>query len=509
MSTPVLERLESRITPAATTALNPITNVLTVTGDFAGEHLDIVQDELGNVEIFDVANGNTSLGTFNLVRGIVYVGQDADDKVTITASKVGLAEGLTITDQAGTNEFTVTGGNANVGVIKKVVSLNGGGGNDTFRLQNLSLSKGLNVSGLGGDDTLNFDDNVITGPIKVVTTENITGANIHLGTVTVDAAGAVGNTNINILATTLAGPLKITGGAFDDTIAVMAATKGAVTIVTGNGTNTVTLQSDDGRVAPTVTGGTGDDTVHLDGFWSKGATLSLGDGDNNVRLGSNNDASAITGAVKITTGIGSDTVSLFSKRVDDGQGNISVFAGLVGSLDLKLGAGDNTMTSPDAFLVTGTLSLTTGAGADNFSAASLRVGGKMTLGLGDGDNTTSLTQCRLTGGLAYTGGLGLDTLTASAVSEAAFSVTAGNGNNELTLELYSTAAITINCGTGQDVVSVNGRSTSSLTINLGAGDETLTFGGLYGTVTIDGGTGVETLTDNGTFADKITAKNIL
>lgn len=270
------------------------------------------------------------------------LGQDGDEVVTITQLPSGayqLTPGAGVALRIGGVDFTtaqtvegVTGGMvAKLGTgndqvvldavnFTKAVAIDLGDGNNALTVQNSALGGRLDVTTLGGNDTVTFG----TGQVGVG------------GAVTL-RLGA-GNDTVVVSATSRAAfgaGLIIDAGLGDDSVTLGAANStvdvlGAFQFLGGAGLNTLTAGAGTGRVsvlgAVLISGGDGADTITLGGarFTAGALTAALGAGDNT--LTSTATDFFIAGAVKWSTGPGLDRLELNGGAVLIG-GSLTVLNG--------------------------------------------------------------------------------------------------------------------------------------------------------------------------------------
>jgi hypothetical protein len=221
-------------------------------------------------------------------------------------------------------------------------------------------------------------------------------------------------TNNVFLAGTFAKTLNITGGKGDDTVAferrvvdasalnpeyAIATVMGALTLKLGDGTNDVTFKNGSyfgNNVS--LTTGTGTDKLHLEDFIAaKKLTLSLGNGANSVLAPTvAGRFNGVGGQFKYTGGVDADSVALDNL--------------VLGTASIKLGDGNNTVTS-SATLVTGaSVSITGGKNTDTVTIALSSSTAKLSVLLNVGDDTLNFNGAAVASA-TLDGGAGTDTLT--------------------------------------------------------------------------------------------------
>lgn len=348
-----------------------------------------------------------------------------------------------------------------------------------------------------GDDAINTltVTQTANGPLTL-TTDIGTGLKVNGQAV----VGFMGHT----LATPVTGNVTINMGGGSDFLYFSGAAAdldlpGALTVIGGEGNNTVTFQQGvtvNGDT--TINGGTGLDTVHLYDETNFLGKLTV----NNGKGGSLLDGSATTdfqvgGVFAVNSGAGKDEINFATAH----------FVTL-GGLVLKTGAdadGSKTNFDPvEALTVNGNVAVTGGAGDDDFDLGDgtkvTKVTGKVTVGMGAGANHFDLvgTEVLAVGGpIRVTGGAGIDYahlgIGSGLVSLGAVTVNAGAGFNGAIIggeQLTVTGNVTYVGGAGTDDFDIgtqaDGYVAGAVTAALGAGSNsfdayadathTLTFG---------------------------------
>ena len=250
-----------------------------------------------------------------------------------------------------------------------------------------------NVKNLANTQTAKFTD--ITANVSVTALDAATKANIELSnfdesksvTVLSTATGALNEVNI-------AGTVKDTNA--NGTVASIA-----VNVTVGKDVKTLTLNS---AVASTlaITETTATNVTTVDASTSKG----------NITFAGTTTNSAASTAYKVTTiktGSGNDVVTLIADTVAD---NTATTADETVNASVSTGAGNDTIT-----VNTGSASLATKAGAttvdagagDDIVTITTRSDGKLTVNLGDG-NDTFTSAVAIVNGDVVDAGAGIDTL---------------------------------------------------------------------------------------------------
>ena len=318
------------------------------------------------------------------------------------------------------------------------------------------------------------------------------------------------------------------------TSAGLLASKG-LTAKLGDGDNVFTATVADARFLGPVSishlnhAGTATTSFNVSGTLTiaGGLTVSYGTGSSNTVVTA---ASAVDigGALKVNSIGGTDTLTL------------SATAGVAtvkGGVNVDFGSGTNTVTLSGSSIVTPALTFTGTGGADVFSATStsLRVGA-MTLNLGDGGNSVSIigtdvvmggllkvttgtgddnltisaAEARLTKGMTYAAGDGVNTLSAAGASLASgpLNVTYGAHAAGTSTVLLSSSvtkisgAVNITGTTGNEAVTISSTSFTSgaVTAKLGDGANAFTVASAAfraGAVAVTTGAGTDTMAING------------
>ncbi|AFY73019.1 VCBS repeat-containing protein [Synechococcus sp. PCC 7502] len=380
-----------------------------------GSGIDTVK-ESGNVNFTLTNTSLTGLGTdtLNTIESANLTGGIGDNTLDASAFTLG-----SVFLDGGSGDDVLTGGTKNDTLI-------GGNGDDT-------LTGGL------GNDVLNGGNN--TDTVKESGNVNFTLTNTSLTGLGTDTLISIESANL-------------TGGIGNNTL--NASTFIGAVILDGGGGNDI------------LTGGTGDDTL-IGGIGND--TLTGGLGNDSLNGGDGTDTVKESGDVNFTltnttlTGLGSDTlISIESANLTGGisDNTLDASAFTLGSVILNGGAGNDTLTGG-----TGNDTLIGGSGIDTVKES--------------GNVNFTLTNTTLTG-------LGTDTL--NTIESA--NLTGGIGDNTLDASAFTLGSVFLDGGSGDDVL-IGG--TKNDTLIGGYGDDTLT-GGL-GNDSLDGGSGIDTVKESG------------
>lgn len=254
-------------------------------------------------------------------------------------------------------------------------------------LAGLSLSSGV------GPQTFTFWQNATAGPITLKDTE---GEN----TVTIEQATVNGN-------------VRITNGPGRDVLSFNADIHGDVSVANGVGDGGVRTQTNvagaiDGRLI--VTGKDFEDRVAVLTGTTIGRDVSIdtGAGDSLVAV----NGSALGGRLTVKSAGGADTF------------NLKTASTVAGRVSVRLGDGANVIDILDATV--GALDLRTGAGVDSIDVDNMAATGATRLASGDGNDTIRIEQADLGG------------VTTSAFT-GPFSLSAGQGNDTVAIGVVGQA----------------------------------------------------------------------
>jgi large repetitive protein len=364
-----LEPLEGREVPAnLTVTFSPVTHTLTVVGDAAANNVDIDGGLTDPTQVTvssptDTINGS---GAAFAVRAEVY---NVDVRLGAGNDRVRLGgiPALPTLPLQLVGHLTINGGDGDNTVIgvglgaDRGVTITNGVGYDWTELANVSIRGSLTVrNGAGGSYTRVFrtsrGEAAIDGSVRVT-----------------NGAGADWTSVTDF---TVGGGVSVRNGT-----PAPAGTAGAVVI--GNSWNTTRSQID-GGVSASFLGGTG--------------TVTLTDTEVGGRVALEYGAGSFTTVVdgRLT----GRPAAIRGNLTVAGTGREWVFLGAVSGLGLEVG---------------GTVSVTTGAGADVLALNRVQVGGATTLRMGGGDNFVRVDDSVFTGTFALTTGAGADRILVDAL----------------------------------------------------------------------------------------------
>jgi len=342
--------------------------------------------------------------------------------------------------------FSVEGNSTNINTVGQAsinyrgplisIDLEGGSGNDTFVLTNLSPLRSLVFNGNGGTDSLSASNfvNSVGGYVDISFASG-SGSVAFSGSKT-DVAryldidlGAGGTIDFGAITTIVNGNVALTGAGGSDSVSF----PGATTLL---------------RSGLTFTGGTGNDS-----FSSTGKSFAV--------LGASN----LAGGPDTNTFDFAATASRFGSVVQP-------------ALTLNLGSGPGTVTfTGTSDLIVGNMAITAGAGGGTaqLNSGVTTVTGSVQLTGGPGNDTLAFSGRTSIGkSLSFTGNGGSDALTATGTLfsvKGATTVDGSEGTNAFNLDVagLSLAALSFTGGPQNDTVSIiaNGTITGNTSLNLG------------------------------------------
>jgi Ca2+-binding RTX toxin-like protein len=248
------------------------------------------------------------------------------------------------------------------------------------------------------------------------------------------------------------GGLDIDSGSGDDVYTVSSATIASLTINTGDGDNTITVQP----------GSTGSTTI-------TSFTVNGGTGVETITV-----ASTTVGTMMVSALDGADVVDLVDVKTDTG-GSITVYGG-AGDNVVKVESTSTGKTAIDSMTIEGD------ADVDTITVGST-TGGSTTIGtleitpLGDDDVVT--VQASTVDSMTITSGTGADKITVVAstvgsITSAGWTIDSGDGEDEVTVQSGVVTSLTINGGADGDTIDVASTGAWSLVIVAAEGDNVVT-----------------------------------
>lgn len=408
-------------------------NLSGANGTTAAQTVTVNNTAAGTIETLTVnSTGSASsiavAGTaFNATTTLNVTG---DQNVTMTTA--GMAALTSVDASAATGNVSVNITPATGNVVAK-----GGAGDDTFTLAALTSSDSFD-GGAGTDTFASALTGTVTGVVALANVETVklsTNA-----TASMSMAGAASLSTIKI------------GGTNDANVITLNSIAATAATVEFNGAGTTTAQNINGLNYNLATSSATTDALAI----SVGNTTAAG-------IATDKAKNAVTTIASITAnGVENITLSTANLGADD-----TTVAGVSGGLAvtaLTANTLQNLTVTSDTLVNIGTVTATTVNTIDASAAA-----GGMTV------NYAAATNSAVTGSTAvtYTGGAGVDTITAATAGTN--SISTGAGNDVVTMGI-STLKNTIDLGAGNDSIQLAGATASIFdTITTGTGVDTIKF----------------------------------
>ena len=333
---------------------------------------------------------------------LVIEGNHLDNEIKVSQDGFGnlTVQGLNGTTINGNNTPTVfLGGD---GWIDGDVIINMGSGDDKVTVQGLQISGDLSIFGHTGEDfvmvtqTTVGDNALVHGGWDA---DQLYVFNSQIGSVFTEGLTVVagnGDNTVLVAGTETAGLMSITAGDGDDTIytSLSGSNAGMLSINARDGVNRVQMHDSHGN-SLNILGGDHEDVVWLDGFETSNPGLTVA--DINIETGGSDDLIAMhteeIGDLMVDSGIGHDTV-IASFHAED-----VVFSLGGGNDHLMVGAGYSTAES---------LTINTAAGHDDVLMWNIDVTGSTVIVLHAGNDTLKAMGWVDLNDLTLDGGAGFD-----------------------------------------------------------------------------------------------------
>jgi hypothetical protein len=250
------------------------------------------------------ADNNFSAGAVSIVDG------NGDSNIQLHSNNdVSLTGNLSITNKAGFDVLTLSGGNS---LSLKGVTINDGNGGSTTTLAGHAVSIDGNYSLSGGDGFQNFTSGGVLTNTVVVS-----------GTLSFNVTDGSGQMTLNPMVSASLGALQVTGAGENMTLVIRGvAITGATNVTTGNGTDTVNIDDCTFNGAVNVNTGAGADVVYIEQVvtakkttFNGAVNINTGSGDDLVNIGILGDLvnfGAFAKSVTINGGTGLDTINYLS-----------------------------------------------------------------------------------------------------------------------------------------------------------------------------------------------------
>ncbi len=514
-----------------------------------GDVLTVQDDGVAGDGVSQVVSTNAGFETNN------FTGFDAIEVLGGTGAQTLIMDGLDSaatetavllfgTDFAGTdagNDLLIVRASA-AGVT---TTLNGGLGDDTFRIGNAANQVGsvlgaVFVNGEGGTDALEYlDQGTAAGSTYGVTSTTITRTGA--GTVTYGTVESLllnagsGNDVINVLSTLAATPVTINSGGGDDTFNVgsagtLSGIQGLLILNGNGGTNDVVNFNDQADAGPnvyTLTNNTltrsvaagmsfinveqvtlnaslGNDTINVtSSFATVTTTVNAGGGDDTINVGSAGSLSSLFGPLFLNGNGGANDVVNINDQNDAGPQTYTITSNTVA----RSGSGLITYGTIESLIVNASL------GNDVINVQSTLAATPVTVNGGGGDDTFNVgnagTLSGILGTLIMNGNGGAnDVVNFNDQADAGPQVYTLT-NNTLTrsgaagMSFVNVEQVVLNASLGNDTINVTSSfATVATTVNAGGGGDTINLGSagtldlLLGNLNVDGGAGTNTLNVN-------------
>lgn len=493
-----------------------------------------------------LSGASLSVATVNAGTGAVSIAGNGLTSVTVNGGDLSGAAAINNNTKTTLTNVTVTGSDTNVNIVGNgVTNVSVAGATTASRtvtVGNATANHALKftAAGTGYDANGNEFATALTDLAATSLTVNTTAAS-SINAVTSNVLTSVVLTGSGALkfAPTSNSVLSIDGSAATGNLNLGSVNANAVTVKTGSGNDTLTINA---TALTTVSTGDGNDTVTLGSSLAAGSTINLGAGNDKL-LGVAAQAPAAGTGTVIDGGAGIDTISADLINA----GNAAIFKNFENlslnsatGLDLALLTGntitaltmDTTTTTAtyqhvtatgltDTFVgdnsaFTNTLSLSgvTGAAdsfgitfaavssstpvAANVKAGTIAAAGIETFNIVSGGtkawNAVTLGADANAGSVVVTGASNLDLSFAAGFGDSTnftgvstIDGSAATGNLTISTLNVSSAGLTVKTGSGADVITITGKAT----VLAGAGNDLITVG--TGASTITGGSGVTTV----------------
>lgn len=419
-----LEGLTERIVPAV--SIRAVDGDLIIKGIPNAGSLTIDVSAANHVVITD---GAVARGDYEVPGDLILNLSNRNDAVTITMSNGATLDGGIIANLLNGNDsltLQIPDAEGSASIFGGV-EVDGGNGTDTLTITNLdagatlNIQGGLSFNGGAGQDKANLNhtnaaDLVVFGDSVTLTRVNL----VNLGTI--DDVDVSGNIVINASSDKLVTNTIIIGSN-----ASQVDVGGSLAITGGQGLDTVGLQ--DLHLVDVVPAE--DEVLEISINLDRGTNaLTMTD----VEFG----VSGTDADFAYTGGKGGDAVTFANTNTISGDATFT------------LGNGTNTLTTSAGTDFDADVTITGGSADDTITLSTATINGLLTATLGNGAN--ELTSAgTIDGGLSYTGGSNVDTVTLS------------DGDN-------LAGDVSISTGAGADVVEISGTATvslTSLTLDLG------------------------------------------
>lgn len=315
---------------------------LLVTGDATGQ-LEILALSENSLQILD--NGQELYSFENVTGNLKLEFGDGDDQVTLNLDGYAFQAKVTVDLGGGDDSFSVIDGS-----LDRSLKIHGGEGNDDISIENTVIAGWhTRILGESGEDTIHVhgeigrnlyiqagaDDDVVTIDAAVGRHLKVKGDDGNDSiTLTSDAsverhariAGGLGDDDITIEGD-IQKSLFVNAGAGNDDVSVDAVIGGHLKIRGSHGDDTITVSSDSVVAGYTcIHGGAGNDTIDLQGEFQRSLHIKAGSGDDDVSVNA-----SIAHFLSVRGGRGDDNIAIADGNhvgwcaiVKGGSGNDSI-----------------------------------------------------------------------------------------------------------------------------------------------------------------------------------------
>ena len=453
-----LEALEERVAPAGAVTVASVGGYLVVTGD--ADANDIVIDQAG-----------LAAGEYRISSGLDATTINGEASVVLSAAK-----GM---------KLAMGGGNDVVNldtVATGALTFDGGEGDNTFGINNTTVTGNVKVKNGSGFDTTDLDG-TISGNVSIANGDG--GSDVDL-TASIAGKASVKNGAGNDSFSMNGGigkNLDIADGAGASDIGIEGVVTGSVTIKDGDGIQTVAMSwVETGKV--TISHGAGDSSLTVANGWTKGISVATkGAGTHSLAITN----AGILGGVSFSNSEGDSSVSLNNVEMDgalsikNGTGfdTVDAAGAQYAALTVKNGDGGSDLLFDDCFVSKG-CAIANGDGANDLRIAGGEVVGSTSIRNGDGDSTiaigyTYLGFARDNGGLKIQEGLGNHDIDLEVAVGTTTSVTTAGATSLDFVRSTLQGNVTIKTGGGADAVAFADRCNfgGGLSVSTGDGADTV------------------------------------
>ena len=408
-----IESLERRMLMAGDVSVVVRSGDLVITGDVSlgvgADESILIERDGSNIKV----TGKVGSGT-----GVTLNGVRSEPGTPVSVGPI--TRDIIVDLKTGNDNVEILGSSINNRlVVARNLTIRGGTGGDTIRVENVEVVGVLNVDGGAGVNTIDVEgsrltrDAVLRGgaDADTITIEQ----SQFLGKLTVDALAGVNSIDVtgsSVGADLAARDTSIRGGASDDTISIQdSAFSGKLTVDALTGTNQIEVlgTSSIGRDA-LIRGGALDDTITVDGasFGGKLTIDALG-GANVIDI---RDVDRVALDALIRGGANSDTISIVD--VDFlAKLTVDTFAG---DDSVKIGDDDSTNVIEEEVGVVRDVLVRSTGGNNDFAIDRLTAGAKLTVSTGGGVDKVRILSSSITGALGISTGGEADDIGLNSVS---------------------------------------------------------------------------------------------